>query len=353
MRTVILLFLVLIVTCSLFSQSSYNKYTGALSDIYFKMQPDPKSEAMGRGLSANVESDFGSYYNPALTGLTRGVKFNLSFTNFTRKNQDYNFISTSFEIKKVGSFSISKYNYSVSFNEDGVTNAHNSIHTLNYSREINKDFYAGINLNLIHLGFLNSHYYPFEYGTTYEKSSDAFAFDIGILKKYEFKGDDNSENTFSLAAAIYNPLGTSIKNKNYVNADISEKLPVILRTSISFNHILRNGKNDTKLLQSFTHFECEGILNGDEPPVIKVGEELTIHDLVILRGGIATAGNYGIRTLSDLIVTYGVGIKAGFNKFFNQNDRIELGIDYAGTPPSFTINYLNIFSLKINYIPKL
>lgn len=353
MRTVIFLFSLLVVTGNIFSQSSYNSYRGALSDLYFNMQPAPKSEAMGRGLSANSEGDFGAYYNPALTGLVHGVKFNLSFTNLQRNNQGYNFISVAFELKNIGSFAISKYNYGVGINEDGDADYHNSIHTLNYSREVCKDFYAGLNLNLVHMGYLKPYDTMFEYGSYYEKSSDAFSFDVGVLKRFQFNGSENSENTFSLGAALYNPLGLGIKNKNILNEDFKESLPVILRTGISYNHILRKGKNDSKLMQSLTHIECEGILNSSENPVVKVGEELTVFDFLILRGGVSSLGSYAYRTLSDLVVTYGLGIKAGFNKLFNKSDRIEFGIDYAGTPPAFISSYFNIFSVKINYLPKL
>jgi hypothetical protein len=316
------------------------------------MQPDPKSEAMGRGLSANSEGDFGSYYNPALTSLIKGVNFNLSHTNLSRDNTDYNFISIAFDVKNIGSFSISKYNYAVDIDDGGDAAYHNSIHTLNYAREISKDFYGGINLNLVHMGFLRPYSNVFEYVSSYEKSSDAFTFDVGVLKKFQFENNESSENIFSMAAALYNPFGLGIRNKN-INEDYKENLPVILRTGFSYNHILRKGKNSSKLFQSFTHIECEGVLNGDENPIVKIGEEFTIHDFLILRGGIASEGKYENRSEAGIIVTYGAGVKAGLNKFLNKNDLFEITVDYAGTPPSSIYSIFNIFSVKINYIPKL
>ncbi len=157
---------------------------------------------MGRGLVANYDSEFGSYYNPALTSLGSGVNFNLSHAFLYHRNTDYDYIGIGYADKKFGSFSISRYNWAIGVNESGSYSSHNSIHTLNYSRELAEGFYAGANIELVHMGYLLN-YSSLQVGSegTYDqKSSDAFTMDIGILKKFDESdaSDKNILKTFQI-----------------------------------------------------------------------------------------------------------------------------------------------------------
>lgn len=340
---------------SSFAQNFQNEYSGVLSQLYFERQPDPKSEAMARGMVANSNAEFGSYYNPALTSLGNGVNFNLSHTYQHKKNSDYDYIGISYNSIKTGGFSISKYNWAYLRTEGDNARFHNSIHTLNYSRDFGKDCYAGINLNLVHMGFVRQYMY-FEESGYDQKSSNAFTVDFGFLKKLVLDSSPKSDQlkVLQFGAALYNVTGSVIQNKNA--DDYYETLPVILRLGMSYNlKLLDEGKKiESPEFQSFTHFEFESTLNGSDIPIFKLGQEFIISDVLILRGGLASSGvekSYSSNS-NDPSVTFGAGFKIGVNNFLKAADRTTFILDYAGTPPTSIRNDFYLFSLKINYIPK-
>lgn len=339
---------------SSFAQNFQNQYKGVLSQLYFERQPDPKSEAMGRGMSANSETDFGSYYNPALSSLGKGVNFHLSHTYQHKKNSDYDYIGISYNNVKTGGFSISKYNWAYGRTEGDNARFHNSIHTLNYSRDIGKDCYAGVNLNLVHMGFVRQYMF-FEESGYDQKSSDAFSIDIGFLKKLVLESSSQNENlkVLQFGAAVYNVTGSVIRNKN--TDDYYETLPIILRLGMSYNLKLLDEEIKAKSteFQSFTHFELESILNGSDNPIFKLGQEFIISDLLILRGGLSTGGvekSHYINS-NDPSVTFGAGFKIGVNNFLKSADRATFVLDCAGPSPTSIRDNFYLFSLKINYIP--
>ncbi len=341
--------LLFLFSSSVFSQNFAQRYMGAISQLYFERQPDPKSEAMGKGLVANYDSEFGAYYNPALTSLGKGVSFNISHTSPDKRDTDYDYIGVSYAGAKFGSISISKYNWSTGKTRGGNAAFHNSIHTLNYSRNAGKEYYAGVNVNLVHLGFLRDYNY---YGNSYiQKSSDAITMDIGFLKKINLgdASDVNRLSIFQTGVVLSNVTGAVIADNN--TPDVYEALPIIFMAGMSYNiKFLSGNKPD---FQSFTHIEYEQTLNDKESPVLKIGEEIILGDFIILRGGFITNG--GGQTYSynyfEPNVTFGVGMKAAFNNFLNSAGKVTFLLDYAGTPPTSERHDFNILALKVNYIP--
>jgi len=93
----------------LFSQTT--GYNGFLEELYVARQPSPRAEAMGRGLAADVQNDFGSFYNPALTSNEDGLKLNTSFSNKYYGNDSafFNYFGASYKLRNVGTFGLSKY----------------------------------------------------------------------------------------------------------------------------------------------------------------------------------------------------------------------------------------------------
>lgn len=352
--------LILLISFSRLSFSQKSKiYEGALSQLYFDRQPNPKSEAMGRGLVANYDAEFGSYYNPALTSLGSGVNFNISHTALEEKTTDYNYIGIGYAGKKLGAFSISRYSWAEGIDPSGSSyKAHNSIHTLNYSREVSENFYTGINLELVHLGSLSHYYYsPYfdtEYGYYDQKASDALTVDIGVLKKFDLGDatDKNIERAIQIAGAIYNITGERIANKNDNTYEI---LPVIFRAGFSYHVKKSDTEKDffSSAVESFTHFEVENILNATTYTSVKLGEELIIANFLILRTGLFNDGYNNSFRNKELQLSLGAGIKLDLGKIVNSDKNINLIFDYARSPstPSSRYNDFNMYSMKVNYIP--
>ncbi len=364
MKTIWLIIFVIIVsfTSSIGFPQSLDSYRGAISQLYLDKQPDPKSEGMGRGLVANNESDFGSYYNPALTSLGSGVNFNYSHTFLFIKETHYNYYSIGYSNKKLGAFSFSDYSWENIIITRQTRKYTNSISTLNYSRELFQNFYAGVNLEFVHMGYLRNYngrtYSPEWENGFIQNPSDAVTLDIGVLKKFnmESSSDKSVKKTFELGAAIYNFADQKISDNNY--KDVYERLPVILRGGISFTINVTDGSSsiNSSQFQSFSHFEFENVLNDDGPSVFKVGEELILSNFLILRCGIVDKGRYEYSNeLSKTEFTFGAGFKAGFNKFLTSKDQLTFILDYSGMPPTTKLtniaNDFILWSLKVNYIP--
>ena len=349
-----------------FSQSqSENSYNGALYELYFNRQPNAKAEAMGKGLVTNTEADFGSYYNPALTSLGNGIVLNISKTFLPRDETAYGYIGVGYSDSKLGSFSISRYNYGRGITEGRGDKYHNSIHTLNYSREISKGFYAGANVELVHMGYLGSRYSDlqlgspvFYYGDNF-KSSDAFTLDLGILRRVEFGNPQSkASNIFQVGAAIYNVTGSQIENKNY--KDLNEVLPVIFRAGISLiNNFFTDTKKTSSDFQMFTVIEFESVLNAQDVNTLKFGEQVIIGDFFILRGGVTfrqkeiNNDSYYTYTKNRAEFNLGAGLKLPLNKIVKSDVPLNLVVDFTPSLPETKTNksFTNL-SLSFNYTPK-
>jgi hypothetical protein len=230
----------------------------------------------------------------------------------------------------------------------------NTIRTLNYSKEIINELFAGLNVNFVHLEFIDNVYVP-NHGK--QKSSDAVTIDFGILKNFVIDNSSNKSTVkiFRLGASIYNIGNTEIADNNHSNK--SELLPVIFRAGMSFdiNFMNRKQSSVSSDVQSFSHVEYEDILNDNADfPVVKFGEELTIADFLILRAGVISSRSYPSKVDAfKSEFTFGAGFKANFNKLFKSSDRAGFILDYAATQPTTKIleeGFL-LWSLKINYIP--
>ena len=105
------LFILLLISELSYSQS--NEYKGYLEELYIARQPSPRAEAMGRGHVADNQNDFGSFYNAALTSLSEGLTVNTSFSHnyFFTDSAFYNYIGASYNLKGIGSFSLSRYHF--------------------------------------------------------------------------------------------------------------------------------------------------------------------------------------------------------------------------------------------------
>ncbi len=331
-------------------------YQGLLSNLYISHQPSAKGEAMGRGLVANYDGEFGSYYNPALTSLGSGVSISKSHTFLYTNDVYYDYKSAGYSNKKTGSFSFSKNNWINTEPTMYKPQYDNSIYTINYSKEILQGFYGGLNFNIVRLGYRTNYDYSNRKTTFTDNTSESFTLDIGVLKQFNLvkSSDGKTTRIFQAGASLFN------LNKGRISySDRSEQLPVIFRAGMGYLINFSDAEKNSELssvFRSFTHFEYESTLNDDQISVIKIGEEIILGDFFILRGGFISSGRYEYANpISKPEITFGAGFKVQFNKIFKSSDSLIMILDYAGMPPttskSNTANVFILWGLSANYIP--
>ncbi|MBN8572004.1 MAG: hypothetical protein J0M18_20475, partial [Ignavibacteria bacterium] len=343
------------------------------SDLYLNRQPSPKAEAMGNGLVANSDGDFGSFYNPALTSLTIGTNFNSSYSEPKTGKSSFNFIGLSYTNEKSGSFGISRYYWGKddkTYRDYGVNGkVYNAIYRINYSREVVKDFFAGINAGVYHISYYPDAFIGIRVGTEYEYSvhDDGVTLDFGLLKKFTFENNlnKNLSQILQLGSSIYNLTGSKV---HYVNADpVEEPLPVIFRIGGSYSLKINDGeiKTSKEMISSFTHVEFEKVLNSDYDAVYKIGEEILLYEIIALRAGyyytkirdeIGDSYYWDIMPKSQSDFTLGVGFQIPINKIFKFTAPLTLKIDYASMEPGYTrypssLDKFFTLALNINYSP--
>jgi hypothetical protein len=345
-----------------YSQEQSAKYVGYLSYFLLERQPSPRAESMGRGVFANNENEFSSFYNPAQTSLGRGLDVNFSHSaNYLSDNEaNYNYIGASYNFKKIGSFSLSRYHMrAFEFTDEtgkGFGRQTHSLYTLNYSREIIKDFYAGINLNLLHTSLPSS-------ATFDVKANDVFPVDIGLYKKFVINNAASPylSQSVQLAGSLYNITGVKagFDDPQFL---ANFAFPVTLRLGASYNLEFRKSQ-DSKMLNVFVHFGYENVLNADTSTRdfynnVKFGGEVTLLDIFSLRAGYNTKSFETIYSEIKNQFTYGAGVKIPLEKILNNNTPVSLYIDYVNMKQPFPKEFgdmpnFNTIAFRINYIQRL
>ncbi len=345
-----------------------NIYRGILSDLYLNHQPYAKSEAMARGLVANSNGSFGSYYNPSLTSLNEGISFDYSYSQADAKKPSLNYYQLSYSKKKLGSIGVSAYYFSKApesiygFEEHKRGSYYDALYTINYSREVIKDMYAGINVGVYHF----HHFYYQFFGMGYPGNfaiHDGLTLDLGLLKKFTIEAAD-VKHTFQLGAAAYNITDSRVEsNDDY--AIYTEPLPIIVRAGVSYQFKAYNAGSEIDAFETFTHFEFEKTVNSVYPGVFKIGQEVSFADIFFFRGGIL----YRKKPESDYSYyfgftkqkyepefTAGFGVSIPIHKIFDIRNTLNLKVDYS-TVDEGNINLYeyyydndkyNVFSIGLN-----
>lgn len=346
MKKILICILLLVSFSTSFAQiNPYNPFY-----IYYGRQPSAKSEAMGRGLVANVNNDFGAFYNPASTGLSEGLTAFASYSDkyYGDNNASYNYESVNYNFEKIGSFGLSRYYTGSGIGKIGKDNLNYNLYTLNFSREIFKDFFAGANLNLIFA------HRPVHITGPYisAENSKTFSFDLGLLKRFEFKSPVlNRKEEIVLGASLVNVSNASVQVNN-----MDMDLPVIVRFGLG--HSLKIFKNNfvknSHAFNIFSHFEFEKELKDGVTNLIKAGTDITLYDIVSLRGGL-----YHRFEKSDIkaTLTYGIGLNIPVDNFSNGKYPFKINIDYVNlTQPNSFSGYksdnFNLISMKLSWLPE-
>lgn len=345
MKKIFICLFILLCFSNLYAQYYYNPYT-----IYYDRQPSARAEAMGRGQVANASNDFGAFYNPASTYFSKGLTANVSFSDKLYSNTDakYNYQGVNYNLGYSGSIGLSRYYMGVGDTEPDGDRFSYTLYTLNYSRPVVNNFFAGVNLNIISTHFPARG--PYSRYVTPENILDA-SIDIGALKKFELSNKRNESQTLTFGASITNVSFTMVQSEFIGRTN----LPVLLRAGAGYNakffqnNIIPGGN----AVSFIANGEYEMELRHNNLNIFKGGGELTLYDILSLRGGVY-AELYR-RNNWQTYFTYGAGLNLPINAFTHGDLPFKVGIDYVNlkhpTPYSEYYDNFNVISMKINWIP--
>lgn len=373
-------------TC-IFSEAFSQTYNGAFYEMYFGRQPSARAEGMGRGL-ASVTGDAVSYfYNPAGMGSLQGLNLNAGFAgpdyelnNYKFDSAYYDYFGASYNIKKYGTIGLSYdyFSYGLNLKYTRTDENGNIIGTytydpdvanyrLTYSLQVIKDFYVGINLNLLHPDLITE---EFTVGNeTIGNNEDVFYFDLGAIKSFNINSKKLTHNI---------NLGTSLINVNSAEYSITDaaqadKLPVIFRLGAAYD-LSVDDRSIASKLQSYNflvNIEYEDLFNSKYYGGFHSGFEFTFLEILSLRAGyysqnvfntqyeIDTIGGELSVTNNDKTIgefTYGFGINIPIKQLTNGKTPVEIKFDYANLKQPSIIddedipgNYY-VYTIKLNWI---
>lgn len=351
MKKILICISLLFSSSIIFAQNTEEQYNPF--NIYYGRQPSAKAEGMGKGFVANVSNDFGAFYNPASTSLTRGLTAAGSYSNryYTDKNANYNYQGLTYNFEKIGSFGLSRYYIGSGLDRTDNDNFHYNLYTLNYSREVLDGFFAGANINILSAHHV-AHVINSQYKSAEEKT--ALSFDFGLVKKFEFESSLlNRKEELTLGASLINASGTKV-SVYYRDRDV----PVIGRIGIghSLNILKNNLVKNSHGFKIFTHAEFEKEFSGGRINMIKAGTDITLLDIVSLRGGFYHRFKQE-NTSAKTNLTYGAGLNIPVDKFFDGKYPVKINIDYvnldqSGLENTHRYDNFNLLSLRVNWIPE-
>ncbi|HEX2865662.1 MAG TPA: hypothetical protein VHO03_01400 [Ignavibacteriales bacterium] len=323
-------------------------YRGYAQEMFLFSQPDARSEAMGRGSAVLYGSPFTSFYNPASSSFLKGANAEVSHLEFTYpmgQKSNYEVYGAGANLDRYGSISFNylhyvfgeEFYYTGDFDPYVLTKYQPSenIFMMNYSRNIIDGLSAGININ----------YFQNKFGANNEVSG--WTFDAGLLKKYNFESEEIKHD-------IYLGLGLT----NFTNAKISypitnietlvplkqdDYLPSIMRLAAGYEFQPKSKAADFRLIKVLFTTEYMDLLNSSNNSQFQLGAEVTLLEILKLRGGYFTMGieDYGDnRNVSRLNeATYGLGIELPIKKISNMAIPLNVRFDHTSLPfPTYNLD---------------
>ena len=300
----LILFFYLIVSIPVYPQNVYNNF---MKEFYLDRSPSAKAISMGGGLVAYPEYEFSSWYNPATVGLSEPITTNFSYVSADEKKYLYDF-NISYNSGRYGAFGFSFVCLNAN-SGDGIPESSAewkyNLYNFNYAYQPFKYFFAGINLNILHIDKIII-------------PQTIFPIDIGIVKIFQLSDSKNYIHKLTLGSALYNL--TNVKVDKIISEEpytkMSDPLPVIFRLGASYNFIknvkIKNG--NLKLINFIGQIEIEKLLNSGYYTTYKAGAEITLADAFSFRAGyydkdFNIGDNY---ILNQHQFTYGAGLKIPF-----------------------------------------
>jgi len=336
-----------------------NVYDGFAKEFYLGRNPSAKAIEMGLGLVANPEYEFSSRYNPATLGLSEPVTLNYSYLSpdYSIDGKEYFFdYNASYNSGKYGAIGFSQNSMALKIINIIPENPHISwrykLYNVNYAYQPVKDFYAGINFDILSIDYYESSY---GYNKTY--SQNLYPLDVGILKIFRVPETKHIVQNVTVGSSLYNL--TNVKFNDLSN-NKSEPLPVILRfgTSYNFQYFLTRKPQEEKIINFLGYLEYENLLNSGLFTTYKAGSEIELIDLVSFRLGYFSRKLYEhsdkYKSSEQHQITYGLGLKIPISKLSEGLVPLKVQIEYAFIPqPSFeyydSMYDLNTFNISVRW----
>ncbi|MBK8981609.1 MAG: PorV/PorQ family protein [Ignavibacteria bacterium] len=345
MKNVIRFFAVLIVLIN-YQDSFSQNYKGTLSELFFGRQPSARAEAMGRGFVSVTGDALSYFYNPAGTASLQGLSLSGSFTGkyYLLDSAKYNFFSASYKIMDYGTVGFSRdyftYGHEVVITDEfgNITGSYEPYVTnyrLTLSSEVIKEFYVGLNLNLLK----NNTGSEVSVGNERSNNGDVFYFDLGVIKSFNIKSG-KLNHLLNAGSSLINVNSASFSS---VDASQKDKLPVIFRIGASYDLSI-DDKNIISKLNSYNillNLEYMDLFNSKYFAGFHSGMEFTFLEILSLRGGYYTQKiTEECSNCKDKIneFTYGLGLNIPVRQLSENKIPLEVKFDYVNLKQPTTVN---------------
>ncbi|MDP4176536.1 MAG: hypothetical protein Q8933_21330 [Bacteroidota bacterium] len=337
----------------LFNNLDAQTYENYAMEMFLLTQPDARSEAMGRGSAVLYGSPFTNFYNPASSSFSRGVNAEVSHLELPypfRPQKNYDVYGAGVNLGKYGSISFNhlRFLYGESYYNDEnnpdmliTYKLISSISMLNYSHNIINGLSAGININY----FTDNNFNIDVNGWTY---------DFGLQKKFSFESEKILHDLY-LGLSFTNFTNTKIFlfGKEYTH------LPSIMRIAAGYEFKPQGKVADYQIFKALLTTQYMHLLNTEEFSHFQLGTEITLFEMLNIRGGFFTVGlnNYDVNGFVKRLneATYGFGIELPIKKISNMAIPLNIRFDHTSLP--FPLYYPDsrkgdncpIYTLNISY----
>ena len=325
-------------------------------EIFFGRLPSAKTEAMGRILTLNYDPYFVSQSNPANLVSTKGaaVFHSNSSPFYLYYEATYNYTGFSYVHPLYGGIA---FNYlSLEMIENipssrigpdliGMFENKYFLYTLTYAYELKDWFSFGINANL------------FVDNSGEDQSFTGTFFELGLSRDFNLIQDLPIKDDLTLATQLKNIFNQSF---TYIDEAQAHAFPSIFRIGLSntIEYIDIDGDKKSYLFGFTIGVEYQDLLNSKDRTVYKVGSELSLLDILFLRGGYyhESTIEYGFNSAGELEeFTYGAGLKLDFGQLFEKNFPLVINFDYVSLKqPTYITSLIDLdnfttFTLIANY----
>ena len=331
------------------------QYNDFAREIFFGRLPSAKTEAMGRILTLNFDPYFVSQSNPANLVTTKGVAVFYAYSSplYELNDANYHYAGVSYNTPTIGAFALNalRFNSGMIFNLTGEVSpevlgtfeSKKELYTLTYSYAIPGWFSFGVNANLFVM--------------VENESFTGTFFELGLSRNFNMIKDSQLKDDLTIGTQLKNIFNQSF---SAIDQAQSDAFPQIFRIGVSnlFEYTDTDVFEKAYLFGFTVGLEYQDLLNSNKRTAYKAGGELSILDIIFVRGGYyhETKFNYGFNSTDKLEeFTYGFGLKLDFDKYLTNNFPLVLVFDFVSLEqPSYTTDFsswdnFTTFTLITNY----
>lgn len=337
----------------LLTQTDGQYQPGYLPEFFFGRMGSTRAEAMGKSY-VSIDGDLGSvYFNPAGIATAKAMGINTSYTppNYYSTKGYYTSYGFNFKAHKYLQASLSQFEFN--YGKTQIVNAkitpYIKKYTLTIASEPIKDLLIGLNTN----------YFIWQPGI--DKTSTAFFFDLGVIKKVSISSNKSHPQNFNIAASVSN-INSAKTTATFNSVTEAYHLPVTARYGVNYSlsYGKRNFVDSSYAIKILLQSEYQMLFNSDYRSAFKFGAEVKLLGLVSIRGGWYNEKVYDFGFPDDnqnhlKSFTYGAGLCIPLYRLLQIP--IEMQFDFTSLPqPSYSKNTPNLsnfktFGLSFSYTP--